>query len=156
MREDQIVSEALQLKAHVLPNGEVCWRGDDVETALREIANAGQVILGFDILEPLSGEKLRDWGTSAFDMGLSLQSKSWKECVALSHELALKDVRDTQRLTGLKPPYDDLWYLVVTVGPEEAAELTLPNATLNVTRKGDSKPTTLTIPVKIQARMDKD
>jgi hypothetical protein len=60
-----------------------------------------------------------------------------------------QDVRDTQRLTGLKEPYSDLWHLVVTVGPEEAAELTLPNATLNVTREGDSKPTTLTIPVKI-------
>jgi hypothetical protein len=114
MREDQIVSEALQQKAHVLPNGEVCWSGDNIETALREIANAGQVILGFDILEPLSGEKLRDWGTSGYEMDVFLKSKPWDECVTLALDAAIKDVRDTQRLTGLKGPYSDLWYCVVS------------------------------------------
>jgi hypothetical protein len=155
VREDKIVSKDLTDKARVFGN-EVGWSGDYIEAALRGIADAERVVLGFDIVEMVRGGKLTCWGTSAFDMGPFLQSKSWKECVVLSRELALKDVCNTQRLTGLKAPYSDLWYLVVTVGPEEAAELTLPNATLNVTRKGDSKPTTLTIPVKIQARMDEN
>jgi hypothetical protein len=155
VREDEIVSKDLSEKAKVFGN-EVGWSGDDIEAALRGIADAERVVLGFDIIEPVSGGKLTCWGTSAFDMGPFLQSKSWKECVVLSRELALKDVSDTQRLTGLRAPYSDLWYLVVTVGPEEATELKLPSATLNVTMKGHSKPTAVTIPVKIQARMDKE
>ena len=155
MREDEIVSKDLCEKAKLFGD-KVGWSGDRIEAALRGIADAERVVLGFDIVEQLSGGKLRCWGTSAFDMGPFLQSTSWKECVVLSRELALKDVSDTQRLTGLKAPYSDLWYLVITVGPDEAAGLTLPNATLNVTKKGDSKPTALTIPVKIQAQLDED
>jgi hypothetical protein len=115
VREDQIVSDPLRLKAHVLPNGEVCWGGDDIESALREIADAGQVILGFDILEPLSGGKFKAWGTSGYEMDAFLESKSWDECVALAFELSVKDFRDTLRLTGLKAPWSDVWYCVSSV-----------------------------------------
>lgn len=62
MREDEIVSEPLRGAAHVLSNGEVCWGPDHIEAALREIANAGLVTLGFDILEPLPGDDLAAWG----------------------------------------------------------------------------------------------
>lgn len=128
MREDQVVSEPLRLKAHILPNGEVCWGGDDIEAALREIADAGQVILGFDIIEPLSGGKLRDCGTSGYQMDQLLESEPWDECVTLALDLSIKDVRDTLRLTGLKAPWSDLWYCVCSVDQLREAKLRqLPN-----------------------------
>ena len=84
MREDEMVSEHLRLKVHVLDDGEVSWGGADIEAALREIADAGQVILGFAILEPLSGGKLRPWGTSAYKVDAFLHSKSWDECSVIA------------------------------------------------------------------------
>jgi hypothetical protein len=119
IREDQIVCERLRMKARVLPGDrEVCWSRDDIEPALREIADEGYVILGFDILEPLSAGELMPWGTSAYDMGPVLKSKPWDECVSLALDAAIKDVNDTQRLTGLKPPHSHLWYCVISRGPE--------------------------------------
>ena len=115
MREDQIVSEALRRKAHVQPNGEVGRGGDDIEDALREIADAGQVILGFEIFEPLSEGKLRAWGGSGYEIDAFLESVPWNECVRLALDAAIKDVRDTKRLTGLAPPYSDLWFLISSV-----------------------------------------
>lgn len=123
MREDEMVSEPLRLSAHVLDNGEVCWGGDDIVAALREIAGAGQVILGFDMLEPLSGGKLRPWGTSGYSVDSFLESKPWDECVTLALDAAIRDVHDTQRLTGLKPPYSDLWYCVTSVDQLGEAKL---------------------------------
>lgn len=114
IREDEIVSEPLKLKAHLHPHGDVCWSGNDIEAALGEISLAGRVILGFDIVEPLPRGKVRLWGASDYDMEIALRSKSWNECIAHSYELAIKAVRDTRRLTGLEPPYGDLWYCVVT------------------------------------------
>jgi len=115
VREDQIVSELLRTKAHVLPGGrEVCWGGDDIEAALREIAGAGHVILGFDIVEPLPGGEIKYRGTSGYETSAYLQSKPWDECISLALEAAIKDVRDTPRLTGLKAPYSHLWYCVVS------------------------------------------
>ena len=118
-----MVSEPLRLKAHVLHTDEVCWARDDIEAALRELANADQVVLGFDIMELLPGGSPCIQGTSAYDMDAFLPSKSWKECVALALELSIKDVRDTQRLTGLKAPHSHLWYCVVTVDQLGAAKL---------------------------------
>jgi hypothetical protein len=115
MREDQMVSEPLRIKAHVRPNGEVCWGGDDIVAALREVADAGQVILGFEILEPLSEGKVKVWGWSGYEMDAFLDSVPWNECVRLALDAAIKDVRDTKRLTGLEPPYSDLWYLVTSI-----------------------------------------
>jgi hypothetical protein len=115
MREDQIVSESLRRKAHGQPNGEVAWGGDDIEAALREIADAGQVILGFEIFEPWPGDKLKAWGCSGYQIDPFLESMSWNECVRLALDAAIKDVRDTKRLTGLEPPYSDLWFLVSSV-----------------------------------------
>jgi hypothetical protein len=119
VREDEIVSTYLRERAKIFENGEVGWSGDLIEAAIRELAAAGRVMLGFDILEPVFGGKLRPWGTSAFDIGPMLRSKSWEESVALSCELALIDVADTRRLTGLEGPYNDLWYVVVTATQEK-------------------------------------
>jgi hypothetical protein len=115
MREDQIVSEALRSRVRLLPNGEVCWLGSDIEQALHEIANAGQVILGFEILEPLSDGRFKACGISAYKIDDDLLTKTWEECVRNSLALSLRDVHDTRRLTGLKPRYDDLWYCVSSV-----------------------------------------
>jgi hypothetical protein len=104
MREDQIVSEELRKRAHVMPNGEVCWSGSDIEEALHEIANAGQIILGFEILEAVSGGRWKAWGISAYKMDDELRTKTWEECVQLSLALSISDVRNTRRLTGLQPP----------------------------------------------------
>lgn len=137
MREDKIVAEELRRRAWVLDNDEVCWNGDDIESALCEIADAGLVILGFDIFERLSGGKIRAWGTSAYEMDASLQAKTWGECIPLARDLAIKDVRDTQRLTGLKPPYSDLWYCVVTVDELEARKLSAVDKTIMITVRRD-------------------
>jgi hypothetical protein len=115
MREDEIVSEQLRQRAWVWENGEVCWNGDDIERALQEMADSGLVVLGFDIIERISGGGKQPWGTSGYEMDALLRSKPWAECVTLARDLAIKDVSDTQRLTGEKPPYSDLWYCVVTV-----------------------------------------
>jgi len=115
MREDEIVSEQLRQRAWVWDNGEVCWNRDDIESAVHEVADAGLVVLGFDIIERLSGDRQKPWGTSGYDMDAFLRSKPWAECVTLARDLAIKDVRDTQRLTGERPPFSDLWYCVVTV-----------------------------------------
>jgi hypothetical protein len=123
MREDEIVSEPLRQKAHVMDNDEVCWGGDDIEAALREIADAGQVILGFEILEPLSEGKLKVWGWSGFEMDAFLESTPWNECVRLALDAAITEVRDTRRLTGLEPPFSDLWYLVTSVDQLGQAKL---------------------------------
>ena len=84
MLEIELVSEGMKSRAHILQTSEVCWGGADIEAALREIADAGQVILGFDILEPLSGGKLRPWGTSAYKVDAFLHSKSWDECSVIA------------------------------------------------------------------------
>jgi hypothetical protein len=123
MREDEIVSEQLSQKAWVWENDEVCWNGDDIESALQEMAESALVVLGFDIVERLSGGKKKSWGTSGYEMDVLLRSKPWRGCVILARDLAIKDVRDTQRLTGLKPPYPDLWYCVVTVDQVRARKL---------------------------------
>jgi hypothetical protein len=123
MREDQMVSPALRTKAHILGTNEVCWGREDIEPALFELAQAGQVILGFDILELLSEGSVRLWGTSSYDMDSSLRTKPWDECVRLSYELARKDVADTQRLTGLPSPLNNLWYCVVTADQLSAVKL---------------------------------
>jgi hypothetical protein len=123
MREDEIVSEPLRLRAHVLPNGEVCWAGDDIEAALREIADAGQVILGFEILEPLPEDTLNVWGWSGFEVDAFLESTPWNDCVRLALDAAITEVRDTRRLTGLEPPFSDLWYLVTSVDQLGEAKL---------------------------------
>jgi hypothetical protein len=115
MREDEIVSEQLRRRAWVWENGEVCWNGDDIESALQEIADAGLVVLGFDIIEGRSGGRKKPRGTSGYDIDPLLRSGAWTDCVTLARDLAIRDVRDTQRLTGEKPPYSDLWYCVVTV-----------------------------------------
>jgi hypothetical protein len=74
VREEHIVSQELRLKARVLPTtGEVCWARDEIEAAFRELANAGQVILGFDIMEMLPGSTVCIHGTSA---GPTLKSVS--------------------------------------------------------------------------------
>jgi hypothetical protein len=121
-REDLLVSESLRRKAHVLPNGEVCWGGDDIEAALHEIADAGQVILGFEILEPLREGKLKVWGWSGFKMDGFLQSAPWSKCVRLALDAAIKEVRDTGRF-GLEPPFSDLWYLVTSANQLGEAKL---------------------------------
>ena len=82
MREStEMVVIVLRLEAHVLDNGEVCWGGDDIEAALREIADAGQVTLGFEILEPLPEGELQVWGWSGFQMDEYLRSAPWSECM---------------------------------------------------------------------------
>src|SRR5262249_6614793 len=123
MREDQIASGELRQRAWVWDNGEVCWNADDIESALREMADSGLVVLGFDIIERLSGDRKKPWGTSGYEMDALLRSKAWAECVTLARDLAIKDVRDTQRLTGEKPPYPDLWYCVTTVDQLGARKL---------------------------------
>lgn len=123
MREDKIVSETLRQSAWVWENDEVCWNGDDIESALHGIADAGLVTLGFDIIERVSGGKKKPWGTSGYEMDAFLKSRPWTECVAFARDLAIKDVKDTERLTGLKPPYSDLWYCVVTVDQLGARKL---------------------------------
>ena len=123
MREDEIVSEPLRLRAHVLPNGEVCWAGDDIEAALREIADAGQLILGFEILESLPEDTLNVWGWSGFEVDAFLESTPWNDCVRLALDAAIAEVRDTRRLTGLEPPFSNLWYLVTSVDQLGEAKL---------------------------------
>lgn len=115
MREHRLVSEELRKKALVLANGDLCWRGADIEAALKEITDAGQVVLGFDIYERLSDGTLKDCGTSGFQMEQILQRAPWGECISMSLALAVRDVRDTKRLTGVEPPFTELWYCVVAL-----------------------------------------
>ena len=105
MREDEIVSEPLLLRAHVLPNGEVCWAGDDIEAALREIADAGQVILGFEILEPLPEDTLNVWGWSGFEVDAFLESTPWNDCVRLALDAAITEVPRHTSINGTRAAF---------------------------------------------------
>lgn len=115
MREHRLVSEELRKKALVLESGKACWRGVDIEAALKEVTSAGQVILGFDICDRLPDGTLKDCGASGFQMEQILPRAPWEECVSMSLALAVRDVRDTKRLTGLDPPFAELWYCVVAL-----------------------------------------
>ncbi|HEX3368238.1 MAG TPA: hypothetical protein VHS56_01565 [Candidatus Cybelea sp.] len=115
MRADRLVSQELGKRALVSESGKACWRGTDIEAVLRELTDAGQVVLGFDICERLADGTLKDCGASGFQMEQILQRVPWEECLAMSLALAVRDVRDTKRLTGLEPPFADLWYCVVAL-----------------------------------------
>jgi hypothetical protein len=126
MRKNDILSEELKRKAHFTPGGEACWSGSDIQDALREIANSGRLILGFDILEPMSDGRVKDWGRTHYAIDDRLRQKTWEERIAISLDLATKCVLDTKTLTGgLEPPYDDLWYCVSSVDILEEKRLKL-------------------------------
>jgi hypothetical protein len=97
---DRYAESLLKPEPRILDNGEVCWKYIDVEEALHRFAAERQIILGFDVVEFVNG-KVRIWGTS--DHNLEIESKS-----------SLQDVKRIQHLTGLEPPYDDLWFIFVT------------------------------------------
>jgi hypothetical protein len=59
--------------------------------------------LGFDIYERLSDGRLKDCGASGFQM-----EHQGRERVLMSLALAVRDVRDTKRLTGFEPPFMEL------------------------------------------------
>jgi hypothetical protein len=108
VREHRLVSEQLRKRALVSANGDLCGRGADIEAALKEITDAGQVVLGFDIYERLCDGTLKDCGASGFQMEQTLQRAPWRERVLMSLALAVRDVRDTKRLTGFEPPFMEL------------------------------------------------
>ncbi|MGC1759341.1 MAG: hypothetical protein WA742_08310, partial [Candidatus Cybelea sp.] len=81
------------------------------------------VILGFEILEPLPEDTLNVWGWSGFEVDAFLESTPWNDCVRLALDAAITEVRDTRRLTGLEPPFSDLWYLVTSVDQLGEAKL---------------------------------
>jgi hypothetical protein len=44
-----VLSDALRLRARVEPNGEVSWHVRDAPSVLRELADAGRVVLGLHL-----------------------------------------------------------------------------------------------------------
>ena len=44
-----VLSDAVRSRARVDPNGEVSWHVRDAPTVLRELAEAGRVVLGLDV-----------------------------------------------------------------------------------------------------------
>jgi hypothetical protein len=123
MREDRFVGEPLAKVARVLDTEEVCWPGPYVKQALTELASANRVILGFDILD-FATEPPTDWDTSGYEMGFDLVDLSWEECVKVSLEKALAWAERTMD-PRFKPPFDDVWYCVTAVSPEDARSMGL-------------------------------
>lgn len=70
-------------------------------------------------------------------MDALLQSRPWAECVELARDFAIRDVADTQRLTGLEPPHRELWYCVATADQLEARRLWAMDKTITTRRDGD-------------------
>ncbi|MGB6520644.1 MAG: hypothetical protein WBE83_02600, partial [Candidatus Cybelea sp.] len=103
VREHRLVSEQLRKRALVSANGDLCGRGADIEAAPKEITDARPGRFGLDIYERLSDGTLKDYGASGFQM-----EHQGRERVLMSLALAVRDVRDTKRLTGFEPPFMEL------------------------------------------------
>ena len=99
--------------------GEVYWKYSKIREALKNRAAARRVILGFDIVEFVNGAS-HLWGASSYSLDGELRARSWNECVARGLELSLHDVDRTRQLTGLEPPFDDLWFTIVDISSREA------------------------------------
>ncbi|HET6275370.1 MAG TPA: hypothetical protein VFE16_05445 [Candidatus Cybelea sp.] len=116
MREDMHVGEQLAKVARVLDSGDVCWSGVYVKQALRELAAANRIILGFDIID-FATDPPTDGDTSGYDLGADAVDYSWDECVKVSLEKALFWVDRTPQ-ESLTP--ESVWYCVTSFSPEEA------------------------------------
>ena len=115
----------MKSEAYVMPSGEVLWPRTAVVRVLKDLAAAGLVILGFDIVVKGSrGPSV--WGASAYEMGNDVCAGEWDDSVSVSLEHALRDVDRTQQLAGLTPPLDDVWYLIDVVDKDDAESLWRP------------------------------
>lgn len=89
-----------------------------MERVFWELSIADRVILGFDILT-VEGSKPCIWGSSAYELDEDLLKRPWDECVTLSLQLALSALSRIAALSGLKPPFDDVYYAIVSVDQRE-------------------------------------
>jgi hypothetical protein len=92
---------------------------------LVELARAGRVILGFDIIDfrPKAKWLPSVCGESTFDVNLDLDVRPWSDLISVSLEHALCDLRRTPQLLWSAMSTDDLWYEIVSVNLAEWEEL---------------------------------
>jgi hypothetical protein len=123
--ELSLLSEALQSKAFVADHGEAFLPRSSAAEALRELARAERIILGFDILELLFSPKhsIMICGQSEYSPHRDLMTKTWGECVALSLSHALNDFQRTTELSNVALSENDTWYAIVSISRGEWREL---------------------------------
>jgi hypothetical protein len=102
-------------------NGEVYWKYSRIREALTDIAAARRVILGFDIVEFVNGAG-RIWGSSDHSRDGDVRPGSWDDRVERGLQLSLRDVDHIRDLTGLEPPYDNLWFTVADIESGEGRD----------------------------------
>lgn len=117
-----IFPPSLRSEARIIGD-ELLWPRLHVARALSYVARASLVVLGYDIVSFPKGSKPSVNGQSSYEMDSELTSKAWEEVVVRSLELALRDLNRTRELTGLHPPYDDIWYSIDIISREEAANI---------------------------------
>jgi hypothetical protein len=113
-----LISADLRSKARELPGGgELCWNWKDIKEVLRELAASSRLILGFDIFTfpPQDDGTVFHRGVSGYSVDAEIKSRSWREVVALSLQLALRDLGRTAELSYISGPLDEVWYSVTTM-----------------------------------------
>jgi hypothetical protein len=112
--EISVLSEDLRHQALIHPSREVFFPNACVDRVFWELTIADRVILGFDILT-MENSKPCTWGTSGYELDGDLLAKRWDVCVTLSLQLAMRDLGRIGALSGLKPPFDDVYYAIVAI-----------------------------------------
>jgi hypothetical protein len=97
---ESLVGESTTPTPRVLNSGEILWKYDEARDRVRRFAAEGRIVLGFDIVEFVDGN-VRIWGSQNYGR----QANS---------DLVIKDIERIEDLTGLEPPYGDLWFTFVT------------------------------------------
>jgi len=120
-----LVSAALRSNARVHSGGEVFWPMSCIEQVLRELADKNRAILGFDIAtldSTADGWAPCIVAESTYDIGSAAGARPWGESVALSLQLALRDLEQT-RGQARSSTDDDAWYSVVAIDEQWWGEL---------------------------------
>jgi hypothetical protein len=111
LKELALLSEDVRSKALIHPSREVFLPNECVERVLWELTIADRAILGFDILT-IERSKPCIWGTSAYATEDQLPTKPWHDFIVRSLQLAIRDLGRITALSGLKPPFNDVWYAI--------------------------------------------
>ena len=134
LSEYNIFSAELRSKGFVyVPSAEVFWPSRYVVEVLRELAASERAVLGFDIIAIEADFKPCLHGTSAYSLEKESAGRSWRDCVDISLQLALRDLDHVKALSGVDPLCNDVYYAVVAADQVEYAKLILSPNTIWVT-----------------------
>jgi hypothetical protein len=126
LKEYQALPENLRSMAFVhVSSKEVFWPNPYVEQVVRALADCDRAILGFDIITIEQGAMACIRGTGAYRLEEETAGRAWRDCVNISLRFAVRDLGRIEALSGLGPPFGNLYYAVVTANQAEYTKLLL-------------------------------